>query len=175
MAILFFDSKTKDVITGAIAVGTGVLAWESQSTKQWAFANPQGYSLFSKTRMEDAISQTFGKGVTQALDPSYNGLADFHTNPFGVINAVSVGGGIALGISALLDDVGPYKHVKPYVDAAAVGALVGGAIGGFFDPPSAGPGPGGQPGFYNQNVQGPGVYQVASMQAPQSSLRGWSN
>ena len=66
------------------------------------------------------------------IDPSYTGGATFYkVNPWGVVNKTSVTGGVVLVLSELADDIGAYKHFKPYVEATGWGALVGGAFGGF--------------------------------------------
>ena len=175
MAIWEPSASTKSVLTTSIGLASGLLAWENEVTKQWVQYNAAGtYGILDTHRFEDAIASTFGNSVMKRIDPSYTGGATFYkVNPWGVVNKTSVTGGVVLVLSELADDIGAYKHFKPYVEAAALGGLVGGALGGLLDPP-----PGNtdmpQTGQTNVQQQGPGSYQVATQQVAPQAVKGWS-
>ena len=178
---LSISAKDRDVLTTGIGVAAGLLAWENQATQEWIQYNPAGsYSILSKHRFEDAIASTFGNGIMKQIDPSYTGGATLYKlNPWGVVNKTSVVSGVVLVLDALTDDVDGYKKVSPYIEAAAWGGLIGGAIGGLVDPP---PGNTDVPQTGQTNVQmlGPGSYQATvtvarPMATSGAAIKGWSN
>ena len=127
-------AKDEKALTTLIGVGTGIAAWEAASTQQYVQFNPTGYGLFSKQRFGDAVASTFGQGIAKQVMPGYTGAANQGFSPLKVVNKYSVGGGAVLVASELADNLDHYDKFKPFVDAIGWGLLVGGAIGGFFDP-----------------------------------------
>lgn len=156
------SSKTYDMIGAAAGLGSGILAWMYTSTTNKYAA---GSSL--KLRFEDALADTLGAQVVNAIDSTYpvTGRAAPSPQPkiWGWINSTT-GTGIAL---ALVDYfLGDVINFKPYsrdldglrkvVQGVAAGVTTGGVIGGIFDPPAG------------QTLQGvPGVLGAGTPQ-PQS-------
>jgi hypothetical protein len=141
-------ASTEKWLGGLSAIASGVLAWEYQATSklaagfpagQWPSAWTGGYSLFSKIRFGDALAGLVGNGnVKQVFGPSYNGVGDFHPNPFGWVNK-TVGVGIVLrAADYILSRVwGLYDKldgVPAVVRGISTGLIAGGGLGGVFDP-----------------------------------------
>jgi hypothetical protein len=129
------SQKAYDALGAIATVGTGVLAWMYESTKKYSY----GTGVPLKRRLEDAIGNTLGNSVVTTIDPSYTGSADLHPNFWGWANK-AVGAGILLGIADYLGgelipayskDLDGFRNV---VQGVATGLVVGGAIGGIFDP-----------------------------------------
>jgi hypothetical protein len=137
------DAKTEKWLGGVSALGAGFLAWEKEATAKYRGANPSGYSLFSKTRFADALAGMIGQKTTHSIFPDWNGSADFHPNPMGWVNQ-SVGIGIAVKIAdEILKRIWPVYEkdldaVPEVVRGISTGLIVGGAVGGIFDPNPSG-------------------------------------
>lgn len=137
---------------------SGVGAWEFQATEKF----DHNVSLISKQRFGDAIAQTFGTNVAQKVFPNTQISGKQTVNPAGVINS-TMGSGIGL---LIVDKVAEeffgsaYKNMdglQPVIRGAGKGILIGGIIGGLFDPtsgsyPTLVPTAGNRTGPYGQSL-----------------------
>lgn len=141
-----FSSKTENWITTGVAVGTGILAWESAATAKfvpWSKANNVPYGLLTKHRFADALGLTIGYDAAHALFPDQPCAKGYQTfNLMGAINQTSVSGVVILVADAVLREVVPqYKHldgIPSAVKGAGLGMTAGGILGGVFDPNPSG-------------------------------------
>jgi hypothetical protein len=141
-----FSASQEKGIQTLSAIGIGVLAWEQTATAKYAQFNPQGYSLLSKPRFRDALCGIIGNKATQKvlnIDPSQMGNADFNPNFMGFLNTtVAAGAALIIADGLLNDNVKLYRDlpaVSSIVKGAGAGMIVGGAVGGIFDPLPYGP------------------------------------
>jgi hypothetical protein len=142
---LQMTSKQEKQLESAVTILSGIAAWEYQATQKF----DAGVSLISKQRFGDAIAQTFGNNVAQKLFPGTSIQGKQTVNPQGVLNS-TMGYGIVLLIAdAVADEVGGKTYrdldgLQPVVRGAGKGLLIGGIVGGFFDPSygTAAPAPG---------------------------------
>ncbi len=126
------EKKLEDGLT----ILSGVAAWEFQSTNKF----DQGISVLSQQRFADAISNTFGAPVAAKLFPKVSLRSPGQSmSPAGVFNTT-----MASGIGLLILDAGAKEFVKsdyekaeglgPAIRGIGKGLLIGGIVGGFFDP-----------------------------------------
>jgi hypothetical protein len=141
---LELSAKTTDLLGDLTTVGVGVLAWMRTSTKKF------GTYTSLKAQFEDAAANTVGAGIVKQMDSSYAGPGKLQPAFFGWANKTT-GAGIALGIADwIVAEVYPpytkdFDGLRKIVQGAATGLVVGGAIGGIFDP---------EPGIGGMNYAG---------------------
>lgn len=128
----------------AVAVGVGAF-FTAISAKNTAITNR---SL--KYQFVDSISAIAGKDAAVAAgkvifsNPGFGPgdllVGNRQFNPFGFLNATSGAGILALIVDAVIDYFGipGYSKVRGFVQKAALGLIVGGGLGGVFDPPDSG-------------------------------------
>lgn len=145
------STKNGDMIENLTALGVGVAAWMQTSTAKFNNVANQGPSVAGalnyplKTRFEDALANTFGRSTVHQFDPKYGvgGGGYFQPALFGWANK-TVGAGVLLGIADYIaqEVYPPYTKKFEVIHRIAIGAteglIIGGAIGGIFDPDPAG-------------------------------------
>jgi hypothetical protein len=132
---LQLTSKQEKQLESAVAILSGVGAWEYQSTQ--AFDN--GVSLISKQRFGDAIAQTFGSNVAQKLFPNTQIQGKQTLNPSGIVNSTSLTGVGLLIVDKLAEEFLGHSYtgmdgLQPLIRGTGKGLTVGGGFGGLFDP-----------------------------------------
>lgn len=132
------SAKTNSLIETGTAVTAGFFGFVSAAT---AKLNPKP-NAFSKTGIEYALAMVVGGNNITRIDPS------FGDNPIepkldfmGPFNDVTYAGIGLLAADWILKNEVPAKYYKnldgvpSVVHGAGIGLLVGGIIGGLFDPP----------------------------------------
>jgi hypothetical protein len=131
---------TSNLIGNSITAATGFFGFVSAATQKF----PQGpaYSVFSVHRIEDALACVVGGSTIAKIDPSCGTTANIKpsfslTGPLN--NTTYTGAGLLIADWALRE-FAPNKYYKSLpaipeaVKGAGVGMLIGGIIGGLFDP-----------------------------------------
>jgi len=145
-----FSDKHEKLIEGATGVLAGFLAWEYQSTQKWAYwqsggmagappgVGPRtGYSLFSMARLQDALAGILGNGAVRRIFPGWGGAAAFRPAPLGFLNSTTFTGVALAVLDTLAQESKQYRGlpaVHSLVSGTAWGLIIGGAVGGIFDP-----------------------------------------
>jgi hypothetical protein len=141
--------KYSDLIETATAAGIGFLAYVKTSTAKFegqGGLNSTNYTLFSKGRVEDSIALFIGSNNMGKIDKSYltNGATarpnQAFPNPLKAFNFTTYAGVAVLLADKILKETVPNKYYKSlpaipqFVHGAGIGLLVGGIIGGIWDP-----------------------------------------
>jgi hypothetical protein len=144
------SAKTGNLIENASTAGFGFLGFVNAATSKFAgnyASNNASYSVFSKQRIEDALSCIVGKGNVAKLDSSYTqsyAPTAPSIHPMSALNMTTYYGLGTVIADWALREVAPAKYYKSVpilpdvVKGAGVGLLIGGIIGGIFDPNPSG-------------------------------------
>lgn len=131
------SAKNETLLQNAATLGVGILAWEKEATRG------STESMFSVNRFGDALAGMIGNSNVKKIIPNYTGSGEFNPKPMGWINGTTAMGAMALVADWILDsNVDQYRKLpaaQSLLKGAGYGALVGGIVGGIFDPPSGGP------------------------------------
>jgi len=144
------NGKMDKIVKTGTAAGVGFLAWQSAATNKYPYDPSVG--IISQHRFIDALSGITGSNLANQASKAVFGPNAYQmtptsgvTNlngpkftPFGALNSITFSGvGILIANSLLKEWVGQYKRfpiVPEVVEGAGWGALIGGVIGGMFDP-----------------------------------------
>ena len=143
------SAKTANLVENGTMAAAGFFGFIQASTakyvKNYAAANIT-YNLWSKNRIEDAIANIVGGKTVQQIDSTYTnpgfaaqGIVP-HISIGTVLNNVTYAGAGLLIADAVLKEVVPAKYYKSVpvipdaVHGTGIGLLVGGIVGGLFDP-----------------------------------------
>ncbi|MGD0645909.1 MAG: hypothetical protein ABSA75_13465 [Candidatus Bathyarchaeia archaeon] len=142
----FGDAKTGKLIEKGTAASVGFLSFVNAATQKFSYG--AGYPVWSKSRIEDAIACVVGGTAVQSLDSTYSAgvrnIQGFQLKPLSAINPTTEAGIAVLVTDWALKEALPNKYYKslPVVPdvmkGAGIGLLVGGIIGGLFDPAPSG-------------------------------------
>lgn len=131
---LSLSAKQAKQLESAVAILSGIGAWEFQATEKFDHNVP----LISKQRFGDAIAQTFGKNVATKIFPNTPIQGTQTINPGAVFNQTTFTGIGLLIADKLLDEfVGTeYRKIdglQPVIRGAGKGITFGGILGGLVD------------------------------------------
>jgi hypothetical protein len=140
----FTSEKTSNLIEKGTAAGIGFLSFVKTSTAKFESMNPTGYGLLSRHRIEDSIACIIGGDNLKSIDAGSTSGTTMQFHPLNAINyTTEVGIGVLVTDWAMRSLV-PHKYYKglpivpDFVRGAGIGLLVGGIVGGIFDPAPSG-------------------------------------
>jgi hypothetical protein len=146
----FSSAKTGSMIENGTAAGIGFLAFVNAATSKFApnyKANNSPYPVWGKRRIEDAIACIISSPNMKAIDSTFAGNDSptaFALHPLAAFNTTTFTGIGVLAADWAIKEVMPNKYYKSIpmlpdlVKGAGIGLLVGGIIGGIFDPAPSG-------------------------------------
>jgi hypothetical protein len=149
----FSSGKLDKLAKYGAGLGIGYMAWTNQATAKFSsYQTASAPNLFSLQRFCDSTIGLIGNANANALanainpDQAARGFGNLggtqKINPLGFLNKTTIYGAVAIIANGLLKDNLPaYKRfpiLPEVVEGAGWGALIGGAIGGIFDPAPSG-------------------------------------
>lgn len=143
------NGKLDKIAKYGAGIGIGYLAWQSAATAKYPYSSSIG--LISQHRFIDALSGIIGAPTANQLSTSIFGAGAYQMqggpagtvfSPFKTLNTITfTGAGLLIANSILKDNVSAYRRfplVPEVVQGAGWGALIGGILGGMFDPSPSG-------------------------------------
>lgn len=149
----FSGSKVDKIAKYGAAAAVGYISWTNQATSKFSnYTGAGAPSMFGLQRFCDSLIGIIGNSNANALanaiapNQSTRGFGNLggqqQINPIGFLNKTTIYGAVTLVANSLVkDNYAPYKRfpiVPEVVEGAGWGLLIGGIIGGIFDPEPSG-------------------------------------